>query len=95
MEPEAAGLAIVLAGLFCFIVGWQISRMLIKGHVWEVVKEETQIRIQDLEFDNSYLKKCVKILTIQKDIAINEAKEALDERNEAMRLLADNISDGE
>lgn len=94
MESEAAILAIILAGLFCFIMGWQISRMLIKGRIWEVIREETQRRIQDLEFENTKLKKSVSILTGQRNEAMQDAKNAINERNEAMLLLSEKISNG-
>lgn len=92
MEIQAAILAITLSGLFCFIVGWQLSRMLIKGRIWEIIREETWRRIQDLEFENNRLETIVNILTGQRDDAMMDAERYQNERNEAMLLITKELS---
>lgn len=78
-----------LAGaLFAGSISYYAYSMIDQAKVPEMIKAETEKRIKDLEFRGSYLEKKLSIATRERDIAIEDSKLTLKERNEALIMLS-------
>ncbi len=85
-------IAFLAGGLFVGIISFYLSRMILRAEVIELIQEETERIINDHEFKLTFLKKKLLLTERQRDIAISDAKEALQERNEALIMLSKKIS---
>lgn len=65
-------------GLFVGWISFMATRMIYSAKVPDMIKEETETRIKDLEFDNCFLKK--KLI-----IANREHNKTIEERNNFAR----------
>ena len=78
-----------LAGvLFVGLISFYLSRMILRAKVIDMIGIETEKRIKNLEFDNSYLEKQLRIATKERNIAIQDAQQTMIERNEALLMLS-------
>ena len=84
-------ISFMLGSLFGLIPGYLIAKMFQRSGVKEMITEEANKYIQDLEFNNSYLEKKLSITTRERDIAIEDSKLTLKERNEALIMLSNKI----
>ena len=85
-------IAFLAGGLFVGLISYYLSRMVMRAEVIEMINEQTYEQIKDLEFKLSYLEKKNYILKREKNTAITDAKQALDERNEAMLMLSTKLT---
>ncbi len=78
-----------LAGvLFVGLISFYLSRMILRAKVIDMIDSEAEKRIKNLEFDNSYLEKQLRIATKERNIAIQDAQQTMIERNEALLMLS-------
>ena len=78
-----------LAGvLFVGLISFYLSRMILRAKVIDMIDIEAEKRIKNLEFDNSYLEKQLRIATKERNIAIQDAQQTMIERNEALLMLS-------
>lgn len=86
MESGIIGFAIgSISGL---ILCFSLIKMMTKAKVSEMISETTEKKIIDLEFDKSFLEKKLSIAIRERDIAIEDSKLTLKERNEALIMLS-------
>ena len=69
------------------ILAYYIATIFIKARVKEMVKEETEKRIKDLEFDNSYLKKKLLIVNVEYNKALEERNKSAKDFNDKLKGL--------
>ncbi len=81
---ESAIIGFLAGGLLVGLISFYLSRMILRAEVIDMINEETSKRIQDLEFDNSYLKK--KLI-----IANREHNKTIDERNNFAKDFNDKL----
>jgi len=70
------------------ILAYYIATIFIKARVKEIISIETEKRLKDQEFNISFLEKKLSIATRERDIAIEDSKLTLKERNEALIMLS-------
>ena len=75
MREMMAGFIIGI--IFTIPVSYLLHRMIMREKVPDMVKEETEKRIKDLEFDNSFLVKKLNLKTIQYNRLTNNVNDVL------------------
>lgn len=70
------------------ILAYYIATIFIKARIKEIISIETEKRIKDQDFNISFLEKKLSIATRERDIAIEDSKLTLKERNEALIMLS-------
>ena len=84
-----SGMIGFLIGSFATVLlGYHFATIFIRARVKEMISIETEKRIKDLEFENCFLEKNLNIANRERDIAIEDAKLTLVERNEALIMLS-------
>lgn len=86
-------------GMIGFIIGsfatglaaYYFAQIFIRAKVDEMISSETEKRVKNLEFDISFLQKKLTIANTERDIAIEDSKLTLKERNEALLMLSNKI----
>ena len=84
-----SGMIGFLIGSFATVLlGYHLATIFIRAKVNEMIKIETEKRIKDQDFSISFLEKKLSIATRERDIAIEDSKLTLKERNEALIMLS-------
>ena len=79
MREMMAGFIIGI--IFTIPFSYLLHRMIMREKVPDMVKEETEKRIKDQDFNISLLQKKLRIAHTERDMAISHAKNALTARN--------------
>ena len=85
---EGVMIGFLAGSIFVGLISFYLSRMILKAEVIDMIGIETEKRIKNLEFDNSYLEKQLRIATKERNIAIKDAQQTMIERNEALLMLS-------
>ena len=67
----------LLGALFAGSISYFAQSMINQAKVPDMIKEETEKRIKDLEFDNSFLEKKLNLKTIQYNALASDVNEVL------------------
>lgn len=81
----------IIGVIFTVSFSYVLHRMIIKAKVPDMIEAETEKRIKDQDFNISFLEKKLSIATRERDIAIEDSKLTLKERNEALIMLSNKI----
>ena len=85
---QSAMIGFIIGSIFTALAAYYFATIVIKSRVKEMISDEAEKRIKDLEFDNCFLEKKLNIAVRERDIAIEDSKLTLKERNEALIMLS-------
>ena len=88
---QGAMIGFLIGSFGTALLGYYFATIFIKARVKEMIGAETEKRIKEQEFNISHLKKKLSIATRERDIAIEDSKLTLKERNEALIMLSNKI----
>ncbi len=85
---QSAMIGFLIGSFATGLLAYYIAAIFIKARVKEMISAGTEKRIKDQEFNISFLEKKLMIATRERDIAIEDSKLTLKERNEALIMLS-------
>ena len=85
---QSAMIGFLIGSFATVLLGYHLATIFIKARVKEMINAETEKEIKDLKFNNCFLEKKLSIATRERDIAIEDSKLTLKERNEALIMLS-------
>ena len=85
---QSGMIGFIIGSIFTALAAYYFAQIFIRARVKEMISAETEKLIKDLEFDNCFLEKKLNIAVRERDIAIEDSKLTMKERNEALLMLS-------
>lgn len=83
----SAIIAFLAGGLLVGLISFYLSRMILRAEVIDMINEETNKRIQDQDFNISFLEKKLNLKTIQYNTLVKDVNEVLSDDRKSMKDL--------